>query len=82
MSWAAAPFILLIRAYQALLRPFMGGQCRYHPTCSEYAIAAYKEHGPWRGSWLTVHRLCRCHPLARGGFDPPPPRRNREDRSK
>ncbi len=70
---ASAPFIALVRAYQATLRPFMGGQCRFHPTCSEFAIEAYRTHGPWRGTRLTLARLLRCHPFSRGGFDPPPP---------
>lgn len=68
----AAPFILLIRLYQALLGPFLGGHCRFHPTCSAYAIEAYQVHGPVRGTLLTARRLVRCHPLCRGGFDPVP----------
>lgn len=68
----AIPFIFAIRLYQVMLGPLMGGHCRFHPTCSVYAIEAYKVHGPVRGSWLTVRRLARCHPLGGGGFDPVP----------
>lgn len=70
---ASIPFILLIRAYQVTLGPFLGGQCRFHPTCSRYAVEAYQTHGPIRGSWLTIRRLVRCHPFSRGGYDPVPP---------
>jgi uncharacterized protein len=78
LSW---PFIFAIRVYQATLGPLMGGQCRFQPTCSVYAIEAYKVHGPARGSWLTAKRLARCHPLCRGGFDPVPELKKRLDES-
>lgn len=64
-----------VRLYQLTLSPLLGGQCRYHPTCSVYAEAAVREHGPWRGAAMAVRRLLRCHPLARGGYDPVPVRR-------
>jgi putative membrane protein insertion efficiency factor len=70
----SAPFIFAIRLYQVTLGPLMGGHCRFHPTCSAYAIEAYSVHGPLRGTWLTVRRLVRCHPLCRGGLDPVPGR--------
>ena len=66
--------LLLIRAYQVTLSPFLGGHCRYEPTCSVYAIQAVQEHGPWRGSVLALKRLLRCHPFVKGGYDPVPPR--------
>lgn len=66
--------LLLIRAYQVTLSPFLGGHCRYEPTCSVYALQAVKEHGPWRGSILALKRLLRCHPFVKGGYDPVPPR--------
>lgn len=50
----------------------MGGHCRFHPTCSLYAIEAYRTHGVLRGSYLTARRLLRCHPLGGSGFDPVP----------
>ena len=64
--------IALVKAYQYLLSPWLGAQCRFHPTCSTYAIDAINEHGAWRGSLLTARRLGRCHPLAQGGLDPVP----------
>lgn len=66
------PFILAIRLYQALLGPLLGGQCRFHPTCSHYAIEAYRIHNPLRATWLVARRLARCQPLCKGGFDPVP----------
>lgn len=66
--------LLLVRAYQLLLSPFAGGACRFHPTCSEYAMEAIATHGCLRGLWLALTRVARCHPFARPGFDPVPPR--------
>lgn len=65
--------ICLIRAYQLLLSPWLGVNCRFDPTCSEYALAALRGHGFLRGSWLAVRRMLRCHPLGGHGFDPVPP---------
>lgn len=64
--------IFLIRVYQVMLSPFLGGACRFQPTCSAYAIEAVATHGAWRGSLLAARRLSRCHPLGRAGFDPVP----------
>lgn len=64
--------LTLIRLYQYLLSPWVGNQCRFHPTCSEYARQAIELHGPARGSWLAGRRLCRCHPWHEGGMDPVP----------
>ena len=61
-----------VRAYQLTLSPFIGHQCRFHPTCSNYALAALDSHGPFRGAWLSLRRLSKCHPFHPGGFDPPP----------
>jgi uncharacterized protein len=66
-SWL---LITLVRSYQAFLSPFLGGACRFHPSCSEYAIAAIRLHGPRRGAWLAARRLVRCQPLNTGGYDP------------
>jgi putative membrane protein insertion efficiency factor len=71
-SAIALPFILLISLYQVTLSPLMGGQCRFRPTCSEYAIEAYRIHTPLRASWLTLRRLARCHPFGGHGYDPVP----------
>lgn len=67
--------IFLIRGYQLLLSPLLGNNCRFHPTCSEYAIEAVRAHGVVRGLWLTVRRIGRCHPWGGAGHDPVPPRR-------
>jgi putative membrane protein insertion efficiency factor len=64
--------ILLVRAYQLGLSPIFGGQCRYYPSCSAYAIEALERHGALRGGWLAVRRIGRCHPFRPGGFDPVP----------
>ena len=65
--------LLLIRGYQYLLRPMLGSHCRFYPSCSDYAREAVEAHGPARGSWLAVRRVCRCHPYHPGGYDPVPP---------
>ena len=65
-----------LRAYKLTLSPLIGRQCRFLPTCSEYAADVLIGHGLWRGSGLAVRRLCRCHPWGGSGYDPvPPPRR-------
>ena len=63
-----------VRAYQALVSPFLPSACRFTPTCSEYARLALVEHGVLRGGALAVWRLARCHPFHPGGYDPPPAR--------
>jgi uncharacterized protein len=67
--------ILLIRGYQLLLSPWLGNHCRYHPTCSKYAIEAIEQYGAARGLWLALRRIGRCHPWGGAGHDPVPPRR-------
>jgi len=64
--------LLAIRAYQYALRPLVGANCRFYPSCSEYAREAVERHGAARGSWLAVRRLARCHPYHPGGYDPVP----------
>lgn len=61
------------RAYKLTLSPLIGRQCRFLPTCSDYAAEALIVHGPWRGGWLMTRRLCRCHPFGGHGYDPVPP---------
>jgi putative membrane protein insertion efficiency factor len=61
--------------YQAMLGPLLGGHCRFVPTCSEYSIEALTRHGALAGSWLTLRRILRCHPLGGAGIDPVPPRK-------
>jgi len=66
--------LVLVRSYQLLLSPFAGGACRFEPSCSAYAITAVETHGLLRGLSLALRRVVRCHPLARPGIDPVPPR--------
>ena len=61
----------LVRIYQLVLSPHLGRTCRFHPTCSEYAIEAFRTYGAVRGLVLTVYRLARCHPWGGHGYDPP-----------
>jgi len=65
--------VFLLRAYQLVLSPMLGQNCRFYPSCSHYAIEALRSHGAARGSVLTLRRVCRCHPWNEGGFDPVPP---------
>jgi uncharacterized protein len=64
--------LALIRFYQAALSPLLGGACRYYPSCSQYTYEAVRRYGWLRGSWMGIKRIGRCHPFARGGFDPVP----------
>jgi putative membrane protein insertion efficiency factor len=66
------PLLLLIRVYRALLSPWMGNQCRFHPTCSVYAEQAIATHGSLKGLWLAIRRVGKCHPWHPGGIDPVP----------
>lgn len=66
------PFVLLIRAYQLVVSPWLGNRCRFHPSCSEYSMEALRRHGLLRGLWLGVRRVGRCHPWHPGGYDPVP----------
>lgn len=64
--------IFLLKAYQVLLSPFLGQQCRFYPTCSQYGLEAIHKHGAIVGSYYTIRRLLRCHPWHAGGHDPIP----------
>lgn len=63
--------ILLVRLYQLAISPWLGRNCRFTPSCSNYFIQAVRKHGALRGTWRGVCRICRCHPLHPGGYDPP-----------
>lgn len=65
-------FISLIRFYQVVISPIKPPTCRFYPTCSHYGLEAIKRFGPIKGSWLTVKRIGKCHPLHPGGIDPVP----------
>ena len=62
----------LIRLYQRTLSRLLPPSCRFTPSCSEYGVQAIERYGVWRGGWLTVKRIGRCHPFHPGGFDPVP----------
>lgn len=62
-----------LRGYQLAVSPLLGPRCRFHPTCSQYALEAVGRFGVLRGSWLAARRLARCHPWHEGGYDPVPP---------
>ncbi|MCR9220349.1 MAG: membrane protein insertion efficiency factor YidD [Alphaproteobacteria bacterium] len=66
----------LIFLYRVTLSSLMGRQCRFLPTCSEYAADAVRAHGALRGAWLALKRIARCHPWGGSGYDPVPPRRD------
>jgi putative membrane protein insertion efficiency factor len=62
----------VLRGYKLLISPLLSGYCRFHPSCADYAAQAIREHGVWRGSWLSARRLGRCRPFGGHGFDPVP----------
>ncbi|HOA37531.1 MAG TPA: membrane protein insertion efficiency factor YidD [Flavihumibacter sp.] len=72
LQWLALPFIALIRIYQWGISPLLGPKCRYTPTCSHYALEALRRHGVFKGSWLAIKRISRCHPWGGSGHDPVP----------
>jgi putative membrane protein insertion efficiency factor len=65
-------FIGLIKLYQFTLSPFLGRQCRFVPTCSQYGIEAIRKYGALKGSWLAIKRIVRCNPWGGSGYDPVP----------
>jgi uncharacterized protein len=74
------PLISLIRGYQLILSPYLPAACRYSPTCSQYGIEALQRFGAAKGSWMTVKRICRCHPGYPGGYDPVPEQKTEPNR--
>lgn len=69
---ASLPFIVVIKLYQWILSPVLGPSCRFQPTCSNYALQAFRKYGPLKGLWLTLKRIARCHPWGGHGEDPVP----------
>ncbi len=68
--------ILLIKFYQFFISPLFPGVCRYRPTCSRYMLEAVQIHGVFKGTWLGIKRILRCHPWGGSGYDPVPPKTN------
>lgn len=65
-------FTGFIRVYQAFISPLFGAKCRYTPTCSAYGLEAIKKYGPFKGGWMALKRIGRCHPWGGSGYDPVP----------
>jgi putative membrane protein insertion efficiency factor len=65
-------FLALIRLYQVAVSPHIPPSCRYTPTCSQYAMEAVRKYGPFKGGWLAIKRISRCHPWGGHGYDPVP----------
>jgi conserved hypothetical protein YidD len=75
-------FIFFIRIYQRILSPLFGPKCRFTPSCSQYAIIAFRRFGLIKGGWLTLKRVLKCHPLHEGGEDFVPPKKIKTNREK
>lgn len=68
---AAGLVVVIVLFYRGTLGLFLGGQCRFQPTCSQYMLDAVEKYGPWRGGWRGIKRILRCHPWGGCGYDPP-----------
>lgn len=69
LAW---PLLGLVALYRLLISPWLGNNCRFEPSCSAYAMEALRTHGAFRGTWLAVRRIGRCHPWGGSGYDPVP----------
>ena len=69
-----AALVWLMKGYRYTISPWLGRNCRFEPSCSEYAIEALQSHGSFKGGWLSIRRVCSCHPWHAGGYDPVPPK--------
>jgi uncharacterized protein len=75
MKWLA---LGAIRFYQKFISPLLPSSCRFYPTCSHYTYEAIQIHGVFRGTWMGMRRISRCHPFNPGGYDPVPPKKERK----
>ncbi|ARC69287.1 membrane protein insertion efficiency factor YidD [Bacillus licheniformis] len=71
-------FLLLIRFYQKWISPALPPTCRFYPTCSNYGLEAIEKHGAFKGGWLTIKRILKCHPFNPGGIDPVPEKKQKD----
>lgn len=78
LKWIQYILIIPIKLYQWILSPILPQTCRHIPTCSVYTIDAIKTHGPLKGLWLGIRRLSKCHPWGTFGFDPVPPKKEKD----
>tara|TARA_B100000678_G_C17783036_1_gene331553 strand:+ start:97 stop:363 length:267 start_codon:yes stop_codon:yes gene_type:complete len=76
-----AIFIFPVKVYQWAISPLLGSNCRHEPTCSNYAIEAIKEWGPFKGMWLGIKRIIKCHPWGTYGYDPVPKKNKNEKKT-
>lgn len=76
-----SPFLLLIRFYQIAISPYTPASCRYSPTCSHYSVEALKIHGLFKGGWLAIKRISKCHPWGGSGYDPVPEKEGNNNRN-
>jgi putative membrane protein insertion efficiency factor len=76
LAW---PLMALVWLYRYTISPFLGNNCRFQPSCSQYTIEALREHGAFRGSWLAAKRIARCHPWGGSGHDPVPGTEEKDD---
>ncbi|PKR78732.1 membrane protein insertion efficiency factor YidD [Halalkalibacillus sediminis] len=72
-------FILLIRGYQKFISPMLGPSCRFHPTCSQYSLTSFERFGVFKGLYLSIKRILKCHPFHPGGFDPVPEKKKNQN---
>lgn len=73
LTFMRSLFVIPVRLYRFFISPLLGPSCRFYPSCSSYAEQAILQHGVFRGSWLAIKRLGKCHPWHEGGIDPVPP---------